>query len=479
MIQWFNETVMPWVTQMPPSPIPHNTEPVIAMVGRPNVGKSTLFNRLIGARKAVVSSSRGTTRDRIYGQARWRGAGVTLVDTGGFEFRAGDGLSLAVQLQVQRALEQADAFVLVCDAQDGLVPADAMILEHLRTAGKPVTVAVNKLDHELLLPPEFHALGVDALFPVSALHGLGTGDFLDHLVSQFAPAHADRSPDEPALGGSVAVSIIGRQNVGKSSLLNALLREERVIVHERPGTTRDAVDTRLRVGDRSILLIDTAGLRHRRKVKDPVDLFSMSRTLEALGRCEIALVVLDATQGVTRDDRRIVAKVGEMGRGLILLANKWDLVRGGSERPSASLGTLVPSLPRDERKLADALRHALPSASFAPILAVSAKTGFQVPRCVTLLLEVVRAMRQTIPQAECLALLRRAWSAHPPPRFQGRVIRLQQARWLPGLPALLELTTAPLGRLQSPYQRRLLNYLHAQPRLSGVPIKLVVKGPKR
>jgi GTP-binding protein len=465
--------------------LPGIQRPCIALVGRPNVGKSTLFNRLIGVRKAVVSSTRGTTRDRLYGHTEWRGVPLTLIDTGGFEFAAGNGLAEAVQHHIWRALQEADGFVLVCDAKEGLVPADEMIMERLRKTGKPVVLALNKIDHRLVVPPEFFSLGGAAAFPLSALHGRGTGDLLDHLVTHLTvpqrhPSEPSQRTDLPAApnpaqapgdfdGGQAdvpsrhptsAVAIVGRQNVGKSSLLNSLLREERVIVSEVPGTTRDAVDTHLTVHGEPLVLIDTAGLRRRRKVKDPVDLFSMSRALEAIERCNVALVVLDATQGVTRDDQRITAQVCQAGRGLVILVNKWDRVRGGSDRT-----------------LTEAIRRALPFASFAPVLAVSAKTGFQIPRSLTTTLRVIRAMQQELSEAACLALLQKAWGAHPPPRFRGRTIRLQQARWLPGRPVRVELTTSPIGRLPLPYQHYLLKYLHASPRLTGVPIRLVVKTP--
>ncbi len=439
---------------------PPDAPPAIAIVGRPNVGKSTLFNRLVGARQTVTAPARGTTRDRIHGQAEWRGVRFTLIDTGGFELEAGRGLSEAVQRQVHQALEEADAILLVCDGQEGLVPADELILERVRAAGKPLMVAVNKLDHRLAVPPDFFTLGVEGPVPVSAIHGRGTGELLDGLVARVAPPAGVPRRD----GGRqpyATFAIVGRQNVGKSSLLNALLREERVIVSETPGTTRDAIDSRLLIGGQPVVLVDTAGLRHRRKVRDPVDLFAMSRTVNALERCDVALVVLDAAQGVTRDDRRLVAKACEAGRGLVLLVNKWDLVKGGSARA-----------------LAAAVRRALPFASFAPVLAISAKTGFQVSRSLTLALAVTRRMRRLLGEAECLARLRAAWAAHPPPRTRGRAIRLQRARWVPGRPVRVELGLAPAsGLLPASYHHYLQKALHAQGDLAGVPIRFLIAEP--
>lgn len=438
------------------------TPPVIAIVGRPNVGKSTLFNRLIGRRKAVVSSLPGTTRDRIEGTLEWRGMPLTVVDTGGFQLTAQGDLEIAVQRHLRVALREAQGVLFLCDALQGLLPADQLILDSLRRMGKPVVIAVNKTEHSRLVPPEFFALGAATIFPVSALHGLGIGELLDHLAALVAPAGAPRSngsaharaaSDE----GCLSVAIIGRQNVGKSSLFNAFLREERVIVSEIPGTTRDAVDTVLSLGETPLRLIDTAGLRHRRKVKSPVDLFAMARTAEAITRAHVALVVLDATQGVTTDDRRIVTQVCEAGCGLVLVVNKWDLVKGVSERT-----------------LAASMKRAAPFAAFAPVVAVSATTGFQVAEALAIAQRVFARIRRGVSEEACRSVLVRAWNAHLPPRIRGRAIRLRNARWIHGRPCRIELATAPVGRLPVPYQHYLLKQLHAHPGFRGVPIKLVV-----
>lgn len=430
--------------------------PLFAIVGRPNVGKSTLFNRLIGQRKAVVAPARGTTRDRLYGEVEWRRRRVRLIDAGGMQFEDTDALGEAVQRQLGQALKDAHAFLFVCDAQTGLVPADQMILERLRTFGKPIVLAVNKADHRHVVPPDFLTMGLDEPLPVSALHGRGTGDLLDRLLK--VPVTLDGVEPGPV---SIGVAIIGRQNVGKSSLFNALLREDRVIVNEQPGTTRDAVDTRLLVRGTPLKLIDTAGLRHRRKVSDPVDFFSMNRSLQALDRCDIALMVLDASQGVTRDDRRILTQVCEKGRGLILLINKWDL---------------MPKRQTD-RALTEAVHGALPFATFAPVLAVSALTGFQVSRSVTMVLDIARRMRQGLSEEESTALVRQAWTRQPPPRYRGRAVRLVSARWHHAQPPVLELKVAPVGRITPPYQNYLVKAVHASPKLLGIPVKLIVNAP--
>jgi GTP-binding protein len=478
---------------------------VLAVVGRSNVGKSTLFNRLLGRRQAVVSLTPGTTRDRLYGTTQWGAESLTVIDTGGMVFGAADRLSAAVQRHLQQALEEATVILFVCDAQEGLVPMDEAIMESLRRLSKPVVLAVNKADHRPSVPPEFFRLGLSAV-AVSALHGLGIGELLDEVMAVAAPRRrgdertthrpggmvseadavgvseaARRAPAEriaapdtaaPSAAGGTAVApapdavmtvaLIGRQNVGKSSLFNALLGWERAIIHEQPGTTRDALEAELADGGLRYRLIDTAGLRHRRKVTQPVDTFAMSRTLEAVGRCDMVLMVLDATQGVTRDERRILARVVRAGCALAVAVNKWDLVPDG-----------------DAHAMPQRIRAQIPFAAFAPVLVVSARTGFQVVRILAVLRRMSRALRDGLPGDDCLAMVRAAWAARHPPRVAGRLIRLTAAAWRPGRPARVLLTTAPIGQLPQAYQRYLLNRLHADPRLVGLPVHLVILGPRR
>ena len=434
------------------------THPLIAIVGRPNVGKSTLFNRLIGERKAVVATQRGTTRDRVYGQAQWRGRTVTLIDTGGVEFGRHQDLAAAVQRHVARALEEAEGVIFVCDAQEGVVPADQMIAERLRTTGKPVLLAVNKADQRPVVPPEFYALGVSPVLAVSALHGLGSGELLDALLERLAGG-----APAPAQPTAYAIAILGRPNVGKSSLLNTLLKEERAIVSDAPGTTRDAIDACLRVNGESVVLVDTAGMKPRRKVKTPVEFFSMARSFDALARCDIALIVLDATEPMTRDDRRLVARVCEAGKPFILLANKWDLVRRGSEQG-----------------LKATTYRQIPFASFAPILPISAKTGAHVERILPLARRIVLSARRGLTDTEGLALVQRLWrAAHPAPRIRGRFASPTQARWVAGAPPRIALTIKPSGALPRAFLHALTNQLYAAtPKLTGIPVRVVVAGGK-
>ncbi len=421
----------------------------VALVGRPNVGKSTLFNRLVGFRKAVVSPVRGTTRDRMAGAVRWGSRTFTLVDTGGMEAEA-TGLAAHVQRQIRRAVDLADVVLLVCDARDGLVPADEELLQRLRPSGKPVWLVVNKVDTQAPVPPEFFRLRVPEAFSVSALHGRALGPLLDALI-----AALPEGDTVPAAAGVPQLAIVGRQNVGKSSLYNALLHEERVIVSDVPGTTRDSIDTPLIVRGRPVVLIDTAGLRHRRKVSEPVDFFSMGRAIDTIGRCDTALLMLDATQGLTRDDLRLLHRVIEAGCGLVILLNKWDLLTRA-----------------DAEAAPEALAKAVPFAAFAPVLPVSAKTGFQVSKVLPMGLSVVDAIRTPPSTEELETAVAAAFRRHPPPRVRGRGVRLKSVEWLPGHPPALLLRTNPAMLLTPTYTQYLLKQLRGLPRLRGVPVRV-------
>jgi GTP-binding protein len=479
---------------------------VIALVGRPNVGKSTLFNRLIGRRVAIVAHDRGTTRDRLYGTLTWRGVSFTLIDTGGVEWdlspETGGGITAAVQNQLRRAVQEADGIVAVCDARDGLLPSDERLIADLRKTGKPCLVVVNKLDGQALIPPEFFSLGGIGIIGLSALLGEGFPAFLDQLSGWAAgagrvpaPLSSERPFDSgPGLARGApppAVAIIGRQNVGKSSLMNALLAEERVIVSEQPGTTRDAVDTMLEHEGRQVLLIDTAGLRHRRKVRAPVDTFAMARAREAIARCDVALIVLDATQGVTRDDQRIMTQACEAGCGCVLVVNKWDLVRPVATPSAVRIGPMSESAIRTppseipggltqslegmgRLRLEEAIHRQAPSMGFAPVIATCAVNGWQVGEALKTALRIARTLSHPLSDAACHTILQQTWKSLPPPRHRGRAIHLHRARWLPGRPARLALRVTPAASLSRPYQRALLKRLWRHPQWAGIPIKFLI-----
>lgn len=428
----------------------------VALIGRPNVGKSTLFNRLVGRRQSVVSPVQGTTRDRVQAPVTWRGRTFTLVDAGGVDAAPDSPLAHAIQAQVQRAITDADVVLWVCDAQAGLLPADELLLQRLRKSAKPVRLIVNKVDQGALIPAEFYACGVGEPLAVSALHGRGIEPLLQLLSAQ-APLDTTPAP-VPAL----SLALVGRQNVGKSSLFNALLREERAIVSDVPGTTRDTLDTLLTIDGQLVRVLDTAGLRHRRKVRYAVDFFAMSRTLDTLRQCDVAAVLLDATQGVTRDDHRIIQHVADAGCGVVILANKWDLLKKAVAAEAA-------------KKL-----HAqIPSLTFAPVLAVSAKTGFQAGQVLPQVKRVWQTLRQPPSEAQLSRWVHLAWQAKAPPRFLGRVIRIKRVAWFPGRPVRLVLTTSPLAGLQQSYQHYLKKQLYRHDVLHGIPIELSVAQPDK
>jgi GTP-binding protein len=297
-------------------------QPLVALVGRPNVGKSTLFNRIVGSRLAIVEDVPGTTRDRLYAPADWGGREFNVVDTGGLELDHSGELTVRVRNQASVAIEEADVIVLLTDAAAGLAPADYDVAEFLRRSGKPLVLAVNKAEAQRrrLEAPEFWALGIGEPFAVSALHGTGTGELLDAIVDALPEHQAEPDSD------SLRIAIVGRPNVGKSSLLNKLLGKERMIVSPVPGTTRDAVDQRLQRDGQEYVLVDTAGIRRRGRIEPGIEKYSVLRAMRAIERCDVAVLLLDAADGVAAQDAHIGGFIEEAGRGAVIAVNKWDLV---------------------------------------------------------------------------------------------------------------------------------------------------------
>lgn len=368
--------------------------PVVALIGRPNVGKSTLFNRLIGERLAVVHDTPGTTRDRIYGTAEWRGREFTLVDTGGIGLELG-AFEQDVLAQAEEAVREADVVVLVVDASAGILPADEDVARLLRRSHRPLLVAANKAEgpRARLAVPEFHALGLGDPIAVSAIQGTGTGDLLDAILQRL-PAEEER-PEEPV---AVALAIVGRPNVGKSSLLNAVLGRSRAIVSEVPGTTRDVVDTLINYRGKRVLLIDTAGIRRRGRIEPGVEKYSVLRAVSAIERADVAVVVMDATEGVTEQDAHIAGYVHEAAKGMILAMNKWDLVPSERRRP---------------HEWEAAVRRELAFASYAPVVFISAKTGLRVERVLDLADAIQTEREKRVPTATLNQVIHQEVAAHP------------------------------------------------------------------
>lgn len=385
------------------------TKPIVAIVGRPNVGKSTLFNRLIGRRLAIVEDLPGTTRDRLYGDLEWRGRTLTLVDTGGLLLGEAGIIETNVYAQVHEAIAEADAIVFVVDATTGTTVADQEVAEVIRRSRKPVVLAANKADNERreLLTYEFYALDLGDPLAVSAVHATGTGDLLDAIDAVLPPPpEAESDPGDDRL----RVAIVGRPNVGKSMLVNSLLGQERVVVSEIPGTTRDAIDTLLTYDDRQIVLIDTAGIRRRGRVEVGIEKYSVLRSLRAIDRADIALVLIDAEEHLTAQDTHVAGYVwDEARRGLIVVVNKWDLIEKDD---------------RTMQRFTETLRYRLKILAHVPIVFISAKYRQRL-RTVLEAIDRVREERfKRVPTAELNNLIRELYATRTPPTRRGKVLRV-------------------------------------------------------
>ncbi len=416
-------------------------------MGRQNVGKSTLFNRLAGRRVAIAHEMPGVTRDRLELPVAWGNRSFLLIDTGGFTHRP-RGLEASVVRQATRAAEDADLILLVVDAVSGVQEEDASLARTLRRSVRPVIVVANKVDSEAQEPlaAEFNKLGLGEPVPVSALHGRGSGDLLD-LVADVLPKGVEAEAVEESL-----FAIVGRPNVGKSSLFNRLVQQERAVVHDQPGTTRDAVDSILDVDGRVLRFIDTAGLRRQIKTKG-VEYYGLLRSLRAIESSHVALLVVDASEGLTGEDKRTAARVAEAGRGLVAALNKWDLVP--SEERSGSFRDLS-----DELKL-------FPGT---PVVRTSALRGMGVGRIVPALLSVHGSWTRRVPTAEVNRVLQASFAAHPPPRSAGRVLYGTQVSAGPPTFVLFGSAEPPAS-----YRRYLENGLRKAFGFHGVPIRLTFR----
>jgi len=437
------------------------TRIVVAIIGLPNVGKSTLFNRIVGERDAIVHSIPGVTRDRHYAEAEWAGKTFALVDTGGFVPDSDDLIERAVREQAEVAIQESDVVLFVVDAQHGLNPVEKTIAGLLRKSEKPVILCVNKVDadtHEVNIH-QFHELGLGDPIGISALSGRNVGNLLDLLVSAF-PSNGEIA-NELIKGNQrndrLRIAIVGRPNVGKSSLANALLGEERIIVTEIPGTTRDAIDSVLRYYGEEIVLIDTAGLRKHARIAESVEFFSALRTLRSLEQCHVAIVVIDATVGLQSQDLKIIEEAIERKRGIILAANKWDLVEKDSTTAQLLEGELRGKLRRYD---------------FIPIVFVSAKTKQRVFRLVDLAKSIKAELQKRIETSTLNNVLLSVVRDHPPPPIGIREVKISFITQAKGdSPVFIFFTNHPDGVSES-YARFLENQIRKQFGFLGVPITL-------
>ncbi len=435
---------------------------IVALVGRPNVGKSTLFNRILGRRDAIVEAVPGVTRDRHYGETDWAGKKFSVVDTGGLSTDESDQFAMAIREQVEIAVEESDVIVFAVDIRDGIMPVDTDIAEMLRRAGKKVLLAVNKCDNEKLEQEAviFYELGLGQPHTISAVNGRGIGDLLDEITESF-PAS---DPDEEEGDGPLKIALIGRPNVGKSSITNALLGQERAIVTPIAGTTRDSIDSILRFHGEEIVLIDTAGLRKRKRVEESIELFSIIRTTRAIERCDVAVLVIDAEAGLENQDGKILVEAAEKRKGLIIAVNKWDLL----EKETMT-----------SKRYEDKIREKLPTFGYVPVVFISAETKQRLVKVIELAKTVNEERRKRISTSKLNDVILEAIKNHPPPSVKGYDLRInfvQQPQAAP--PVFLCYTNHP-ELVPESYTRYLERVIREQFGFVGVPLTLVYKAKSR
>jgi len=435
--------------------------PIVAIVGRPNVGKSTLFNRLIGRRKAMVDDMPGVTRDRNYGNVNRFEVPFILVDTGGFEPETSDRLLQQMREQSRLAMDEADVILFVMDGREGLTPADTEVAEMLRRADKPVFYLLNKVDgdrHEGAIG-DFYALGVEALFTISAEHNRGIGDLLEAVVAALPLKGAVEADEEVT-----KIAVVGRPNVGKSSLVNRLLGYERVVANPTPGTTRDSVDTCFTCNRKHYMLIDTAGIRRKGKTTEKIEKYSVMDALRSIERADVALIVIDAAQGVTEQDEKIAGYAYEAGRACIFVVNKWDTL----QKDNSTIGTFVESI-RTEFKY-------LP---FAPIVFVSALTGQRIGKIMAEVDNVMAQYTKRVTTSELNRVFSEATERHHAPLFQGRRVKFYYATQVGTKPPTFVIFTNRPEGIHFSYERYLVNSFREAFGFTGTPLRLMFRGRER
>ena len=439
------------------------SKPTVAIVGRPNVGKSTLFNRILGGRRAIVAEHAGTTRDRHFGDAEWNGRRFWIVDTGGLVPDSNEAMDKAIRRQVEFALAEADLVLFLVDGPAGLTPVDRAIAERLRRADRPVLLAVNKLDdlERSTAQYDFYQLGFGDPLGVSAAVGKGSGDLLDAVVAHLPARQAGDVSD------AINVAVVGRPNVGKSSLVNRLLGAERHLVAPDPGTTRDAIDSVLRFNGKTLNFIDTAGLRKRSKVEDDVEFYSTLRTERAVERADVCVLVVDASLGLHTQDLRIASDAWERGRGLIVVVNKWDLV----EEKDANTA----------RRGQEQITERVPFLRYVPFLYGSALTGQRVRTLLELILEVAEQRQTRVPTAEVNRVLETLVERTAPPQQPGEEVKLLYASQISTAPPTFAIVTNRPDHVPESYQRYLVHGFRSAWPFTGSPVrlKLTRRGSRR
>lgn len=431
-------------------------KPIVAIVGRPNVGKSTLFNRITRTRNALVDDLPGVTRDRHYGDATWAGVDFTLVDTGGFIGEDEDAFAPEIRFQILQAIEDSDAIILLLDGKGGITPFDEDVVRILREVKKPVFYGVNKIDgveQEIKLY-DYYSLGLEKLYPLSAEHRYGVSDFLDDIV-QVLPETVGLETDD-----MVKLAVVGKPNVGKSSLINRILGQKRLVVSDIPGTTRDAIDSVCEINGNSYLLIDTAGIRRKKKVSKKIEKFSIIKALKSLERCDVALILIDAYEGITEQDVTIAGYAYERGCGCILLLNKWDIVEKDS---------------KTEKKYFDQLRMDAKFLSFAPVMTISALTGQRVLKIFKIVDEVYNQYIQRIGTGQLNKILKQSIERNEPSIYRGRRLKFYYFTQVStGPPTFVCFVNYPDG-VHFSYKRYLINQIRVGTGLDKTPIRIIFR----
>lgn len=428
--------------------------PVVAIVGRPNVGKSTLFNRIAGERISIVEDTPGVTRDRIYTHAEWLGKEFNMIDTGGIEL-SDQPLVTQIRQQAEIAIDEADVIVLLVDVQNGITDADEQVAQILYRSDKPVVLAVNKVDNPERRADvyDFYSLGLGTPYPVSSVHGVGLGDMLDAVIANFPEEKIAKDDD------TIKFSLIGRPNVGKSSLVNALLGENRVIVSDIAGTTRDAVNTRFTANGQKYTMVDTAGIKKKGKLYENTERYALMRSMKAIDDCDVVLVVLNADEGIRDLDRHIAGYAHEAGKGVIIVVNKWDLLPDRDHRTMTDFTNLI--------------RHEFQYLSYAPIIFVSAKTKQRLSKLPGMIKEVYEHANRRVQSSTLNNVLMDALAANPTPSTNGRRLRVYYATQVAVQPPTFVVFVNDPDLMHFSYARYLENQIREAFDFSGTPIHLI------
>lgn len=441
-----------------------NKHPVVAIVGRPNVGKSTLFNRIIQRREAIVDDQPGITRDRKSAQAEWEDKTFTVIDTGGYIPKTRDEIEAGVTQQVKYAIQESDYILFVVDCTTGITDVDLEVAELLRKHQKPSLLVVNKSDNEQRdwQASEFYSLGLDIPVPVSALASRGIGDLLSMIIEHLIRSNLileDGNPDENE-EDVLHLAIVGKPNVGKSTFINTMLGEERLLVTNIPGTTRDAVDVQFQYKKQKVLLIDTAGMRKRTKITDSVEYYSNLRTHSIVEKCELACVFVDASEGVTQQDMRVIREVVEARKGIVLVVNKWDLLIDDAEQKA---------------KFWEDLEIRLQAYAFVPVVSISCKTGLRVEKVMNQVMQVYRERNKRISSSEMNTLLTKLNQQYRHPAVRGKNIRVKYATQIKSSPPMFVFFSNYPDLIKPEYKRYLENHIRDQFGFRGVPIHMVFR----